>query len=128
MIPSTDPNTIRMKCASLANKKNIPTWRWIKDDVIDLSVDEASDDETKDRIEITDDGMICIHFISPCIVCSWVHVCVVETRTLSRGTLSRCRLVARLISIGLACCRVMSRATMQNRDNTARKRALWLAT
>jgi hypothetical protein len=48
-----------MKCESLANKKSTPTWRWIKDDFIDLSIDDASDDDTSDRIEVTDEGKQC---------------------------------------------------------------------
>lgn len=64
MLPSTDPNTVRMKCESLANKKSTPTWRWIKDDFIDLSIDDASDDDTNDRIEVTDDGELIIEGVS----------------------------------------------------------------
>lgn len=55
MLPSRDPGTIHMKCESLVTvKKSMPTWRWIKNDFIDLSLD--IDDEDDERIEVTDDG------------------------------------------------------------------------
>ncbi|XP_045160054.2 uncharacterized protein LOC123525241 [Mercenaria mercenaria] len=61
ILPSPDPGSLHMKCESLATKKSKPSWRWIKDDFIDLSLDNHDDSEDdEDRIEVTDEGDLII--------------------------------------------------------------------